>query len=133
RPPPIRGTLMPEPLRFATFLAPNMFSVYRFIADYIGARLDRPAELTVESSFAQFAAGAIDVGFLCGLPYVHLTRTRPVPVELLAAPVLHGDRYRQRTIYFSDVIVRRDRSFGSFADLRGAVWAYNDLDSHSGY
>src|SRR5262249_18134424 len=36
-------------------------------------------------------------------------------------------------IYFSDVIVRRDSRFQTFADLRGARWAYNELNSHSGH
>ena len=55
------------------------------------------------------------------------------PVEPLAAPVLQGDRYGGRPVYFSDVIVGRDSPFRSFADLRGGSWAYNDADSHSGY
>jgi phosphonate transport system substrate-binding protein len=124
---------MPEPLRFSTFLAPNMFPVYEFIASYVGSRLERPATLSVGTSFAEFAAGTADVGFLCGLPYVRLARERPVPIELVAAPVLHGERYQGRPIYFSDVIVRRESPFRAFADLRGRAWAYNDLDSHSGY
>ncbi len=36
-------------LRFATFLAPNMLPVYRFLADRIGDRLGRPVELVVGS------------------------------------------------------------------------------------
>jgi phosphonate transport system substrate-binding protein len=44
-----------------------------------------------------------------------------------------GDRYGGRPIYFSDVIVRRDGPIGSFADLRGRSWAYNEALSHSGY
>jgi len=64
---------------------------------------------------------------------VQLTRRQPAPVELLAAPVLEGERYHDRPIYFSDVIVRRDSSFQTFADLRGRSWSYNDPDSHSGY
>jgi phosphonate transport system substrate-binding protein len=54
-------------------------------------------------------------------------------VELLAAPVLQGERYGGRPVYFSDVIVRPDTPFKSFADLRGHSWSFNDLDSHSGY
>jgi phosphonate transport system substrate-binding protein len=121
------------PIRFATFLAPNMFPVYQFITNYVGEKLGCPTELIVGSSFDQFSAGQAEVGFICGLPYVHLARQRPSPVELLAAPVLHGGRYQGRPVYFSDVIVRRDSPYQTFADLRGCVWAYNDLDSHSGY
>src|SRR5215210_620518 len=120
-------------VRFASFLAPNMFGVYRFVADYVGEKLGRQAELTVGRSFDEFAVGEADVGFLCGLPYVELVRQPRPPVELLAAPVLRGARYGGRPIYFSDVIVRADRPFRSFSELRGRVWAYNDPDSHSGY
>ena len=35
------------PLPFATFLAPNMLPVYRFLADRIGRRLHRRVELVV--------------------------------------------------------------------------------------
>ena len=42
------------PLRFATFLAPNMLPVYRFLADRIGHRLGRRVELVVGRSFDQF-------------------------------------------------------------------------------
>jgi phosphonate transport system substrate-binding protein len=120
-------------LRFATFLAPNMLPVYEFVADFIGRELGGGAELVVGESFDQFANGEIDAGFICGLPYVQLAREIPALVEVLAAPVLGGDRYAGRPIYYSDVIVHRDSPVRTFADLRGRSWAYNDADSHSGY
>ena len=122
-----------EPIRFVTFLAPNMIRVYRFVADYVGRKLGVRTELTVGSSFGQFATGEADVGFICGLPYVHLAREAPPPVELLAAPVLSGERYGGRPIYFSDVIVHVNSPYRSFPDLRDRSWAFNDPDSHSGY
>jgi phosphonate transport system substrate-binding protein len=125
--------MTPQLIRFATFLAPNMLPVYQFIADYVGQKLNCPTELSVGSDFSQFAAGEADIGFICGLPYVQLTCQSPAPVELLAAPVLQGERYGGRPIYFSDVIVRQDSPFQTFADLRGCCWSYNDLGSHSGY
>jgi phosphonate transport system substrate-binding protein len=120
-------------LRFATFLAPNMYPVYEFVTRYVGQKLGRRTELIVGSSFDQFAAGEADVGFICGLPYVELADEPEPPVELLAAPVLEGERYQNRPIYYSDVIVRRDSPFRSFADLRGCTWAYNEPESHLGY
>ena len=60
-------------------------------------------------------------------------RQNPPPVELVAAPVLQGERYQGRPIYFSDVIVQADSPLRSFADLKGHSWSYNDPDSHSGY
>jgi len=122
-----------RPIRFATFLAPNMQPVYEFIARYIGEKLNQPTRLIVGSSFDQFAAGEVDVGFICGLPYIRL-RDQPEPsVDLLAAPVLSGERYSGKPIYFSDVIVRHDSPIQTFADLRGRSWCYNDPDSQSGY
>jgi len=117
----------------ATFLAPNMFPVYEFIVEHIGLTLGLSADLTVGTSFDQFASGELDAGFICGLPYVQLARLNPPPVELLAAPVLTGERYAGRPVYFSDVIVRRGDAARRFHDLRGRSWAYNDPDSHSGY
>lgn len=110
-------------LRFGTFLAPNLFDVYRFVAEYCGA------ELVVGESLDQFSSGDLDGGFICGLPYVHLAPK----VELLAAPILQGARYGGRPIYFSDVIVRADSPFHSFGELRGKSWSYNEPMSHSGY
>jgi phosphonate transport system substrate-binding protein len=52
---------------------------------------------------------------------------------VVAAPVLRGERYGGQPIYFSDVIVAAPSPHRSFADLRGARWAYNEPFSHSGY
>jgi phosphonate transport system substrate-binding protein len=46
---------------------------------------------------------------------------------------MEGRRYMNRPVYFSDVVVRSDSPFQTFADLRGARWAYNEPNSHSGY
>jgi phosphonate transport system substrate-binding protein len=117
-------------LRFATFLAPSMFPVYTFIARSVQRRLGIPTELVVGSSYQRLSEQA-DVSFLCGLAYIELRR-QGEPIEPLAAPLLHGRRYGGWPVYFSDVIVRRDSPFGSFADLRGCSWAFNEPYSHSG-
>jgi phosphonate transport system substrate-binding protein len=121
------------PLRFATFLAPNMAPVYRFLTERIGQRLGRRVELVVGRSFDQFEAGAADLGVICGLPYVWLAAQRPPPVEPLAAPVLSGARYAGRPVYYSDVIVGRDSPITCLEELAGRSWAYNEPASHSGY
>jgi phosphonate transport system substrate-binding protein len=123
---------MARPLRIATFLAPNTFPVYAFLARHLGEKLGVPTELYVGSSYDQLADG-VDVAFVCGLAYVELTRQGRAPVEPVAAPLLQGARYGGRPVYFSDVVVRRDSPFRSFADLRGRSWSYNEPLSHSGY
>ena len=119
-------------IRFATFLSPILYGTYEHIARYIGEKVDCPTTLRVGQSFAEFAEGQLDVAFICGLPYVRMASQYNCPVELLAAPVLIGKRYRHRPIYFSDVIVRNESPFTCFDDLRGCVWAYNERASHSG-
>jgi phosphonate transport system substrate-binding protein len=122
-----------QPLRFLTFLAPNLFLVYQYIVDYLARNLGCQADLSLGTSFDPLQTGQVEGAFFCGLPYVQLTRRQPPPVELLVAPILRGDRYQGRPIYFSDVIVHCDSTLKSFADLRGCTWAYNELGSHSGY
>jgi phosphonate transport system substrate-binding protein len=95
-------------------------------------KLGLRAQLFVGDSYEQLFEEA-DVAFICGLAYLEVQRNATSPVEPIAAPVLRGDRYQDKPIYFSDVIVRRDSSFKSFADLRGCRWAFNEPYSHSGY
>jgi phosphonate transport system substrate-binding protein len=120
-------------LRFVTFLAPNLYPFYEFIAHHAGRQLGLPTELAVRSSYAQLSSGAVDVVFVCGLPYVELARGGQAPVEPLAAPILRGKRFGAQAIYFSDVIVHCASRWRSFSDLRGCSWAYNEPHSQSGY
>jgi phosphonate transport system substrate-binding protein len=120
-------------LRFATYLAPSLYETYLYITCYVGAKVGHPAALAVGQSFNEFAEAQVDVGFICGLPYVQMADAPSCPVELLVSPVLLGERYQNRPIYFSDVVVRRDSPYLSFADLQGCVWAYNQKVSHSGW
>lgn len=121
-----------ETLRFANFLSPILHSTYEQIAHYAGQVLGLSATLHTGQSLDEFANGQADVGFLCGLLYVRMQQWADCPVELLAAPVLLADRYEDRPIYFSDVIVRGDSLHTSFDDLQGCTWAYNETTSHSG-
>jgi phosphonate transport system substrate-binding protein len=118
-------------LRFSTFLAPSLCPVYEAISRHVGRRLGAATEFTVAESYDELADA--DVSFVCGLAYIELCGPGRLPLRPVAAPVLAGPRYWGRPVYFSDVIVRRDRSFGSFADLEGASWCFNERLSHSGY
>lgn len=69
------------------------------------------------------------VGSVAGLTSILLP---PPPIALLAAPVMAAERYG-----VADLLLRRRcpprQPFYSFADLRGASWAYNEPGSQSGY
>jgi phosphonate transport system substrate-binding protein len=119
-------------LRILTYLAPNLFWFYQFISRYLAKKLRYPTELSVGSGYSELLDQA-DIAFICGLPYVEHTPLGVPHFEPLVAPVLIGDRYGGKPIYFSDVIVQRDSPFRSFADLRGCSWAFNEPHSQSGY
>jgi phosphonate transport system substrate-binding protein len=126
-----------EPLSISTCQSPNSEFFCRDLAGYISNKLGIPVETRLDIPWQQrehlLDAGKIDLCWICGLPYVWKA-DRPDPqIELLAAPVMRGERYQQRPIYFSDVVVREDSPFETFTDLYGASWAYNEPGSHSGY
>jgi phosphonate transport system substrate-binding protein len=122
-----------KPLVFANFLAPNMTAIYADVAARVGRALGVGAELIEGHDLEQLRDGSVDLAFLCGLPYVRLCPDGPGTLVPLAAPVLAEPRYQARPVYFSDVIVREDSVAGSFGDLRGRRWAYNDGGSLSGW
>jgi phosphonate transport system substrate-binding protein len=118
--------------RITTFLAPNMLPLYQLIADHLSQRIGYSMELVVGSSYQEVYQS--EFSFICGLPYVLRTPPREhASIQAIAAPVLVGERYHNKPIYFSDVIVHKNSSFHSFPDLRGHSWAYNEPESQSGY
>jgi phosphonate transport system substrate-binding protein len=122
-----------ERLRFGTYLAPNVMPVYELVTEEVGRRLGIETDLVVETSYDSCERDENEVCFVCSLPYVTFERRGLDLAVPVAAPVLIGDRYEGRPVYFSDVIVARDSDVGSFLDLRGRSWAYNEPLSHSGY
>jgi phosphonate transport system substrate-binding protein len=107
--------------------------LYAFLAGYLADRLDRRPEFVIAQSYERCAQDVDDVCFVCSVPYLLLADAGRIDLEVVAAPVLRGDRYAGRPIYFSDVVVAAASPHQSFADLRGATWAYNEPYSHSGY
>ncbi len=107
------------------------------VSDYITRQLGIPIQFVNNIAWQDrerlLDSGTIQIAWICGLPYT-VKADQAVPViELLVAPVMEGERYEDRLIYFSDVVVRRDSPFQTFVDLRGASWAYNEPNSQSGY
>ena len=118
-------------------MAENTDLIVLAIAHYITERTGIQTELVDDIPWQErgrlLGAGKVDLAWICGLSYVLKANQPAAGIELLVAPVMKSDRYQNRPIYFSDVVVHRDSQFQTFADLRGASWAYNEPGSHSGY
>ena len=129
-----------DPIRMvmsAAFISESGIGIYDKLARYLEKRLGKKVELYSGFSYVtisqMLAKGAVDIGFICGLPYV-LAHDLPQPqVELLVAPVMKDKRYQNKPIYYSYIIVRKDSPFQSFSDLRGKRFVYNETTSNSGY
>ena len=125
-----------RPLCVTSCQAPIAEPFWTAVAAWLGRRLGRDIllldALPWERRRAAFDAGEAQVCWLCGPPYVW-RRDGGEPIELLAAPVMAAARYRDRPVYYSDVIVRREDPHQHFMDLRGLTWAINERSSHSGY
>lgn len=126
-----------DALTLATCQAHNTVPVCQALADYLGERLTTPVTFLSgvdwRDCYHGIGTGAISLGWICGRPYTRLIDEKHAPIRLLAAPVMAGERYGGRPIYFSDVVVRADSPYHQFGDLRGASWAYNEPGSQSGY
>jgi phosphonate transport system substrate-binding protein len=119
-------------LTVVSLMSDNHLPFYQEIAEYLGRRSGIPTMFVIDRPWKErermLDRGQAQVGFICGLPYAQ----RADWLDLLAAPVMRGERYGDRPVYFSDIVVRHDSPFNSFIDLRGARWAYNEPDSWSG-
>lgn len=124
-------------IQLTTCQAVNTHAVTEAIANYLSEQLKLETRFVIEPPWEEclqyVLAGKIQIGWMCGYPYVQTVAKSEPPVELLALPVFAGERYENRPVYFSDVVVRWDSPFTRFEELRGATWAYNEVGSQSGY
>lgn len=130
---------MSHALRFVSLMSDNALPYYRALTAALSGALGRPVELVEDGRPWQqweqdLYRGEIDLGVICGLQYVLATDRGQQPgVEPLTAAVMAQSRYTDSPVYFSDVVVRVDSRYTTFAELRGARWAYNEPTSQSGY
>jgi phosphonate transport system substrate-binding protein len=126
-----------ESMKITSCQAPLMNDHCRAIVAYLAERLHLTLtfidDISWQERYEQLDRGGLDVAWICGAPYVRRVDQPDPGIELLAAPVWLGERYGNRPVYFSDVVVHQDSRFQSFADLQGATWAYNEAGSFSGY
>jgi phosphonate transport system substrate-binding protein len=120
------------PVRFgltAVVVRENL-QLYDRWSDYLSKHIGRPVHFVQARSYREIMGllevGGLDFAWICGYPFVQ--KRDPEYLELLAVPVFEG-----APLYRSYIIVHRDSSFASLADLEGRVFAFSDPDSNSGY
>src|SRR5579862_4791943 len=100
----------PSELLFASLAAANASAYYANLVAYLSQALGRSMRLVDEPAWQvrehQLIGGQAHLGIVCGLQYVRSRERGDEPgIELLAAPVMRGHRYRLEPVYFSDVVV----------------------------
>lgn len=131
----------PLPVAAATDIAPLRVAVaaiispkgtvesYSELANYLGAKLGRPAHLIQRRTYAEvnrlIEANEVDLALVCTSAYVD--GRDQFGMELLVAPEV--DR---QSVYYSELIVPSNSAAQRMADLRGKVFAFTDPMSHSG-
>jgi phosphonate transport system substrate-binding protein len=129
--------MSPDQLLLISYLSPNLFWYYQAVAQAMSRQCNLGVEILqgesdpLEDPRLQLDQG--DLAFLCGLPLIRHNRHTTSPLQLVAAPIVVGDRYQNRPIYFADIVVNATSNFLTLTDLEGTRFCYNDVGSNSGY
>lgn len=139
--PPVAQAETEKPITIAmtaAFVSEDGTAIYAKISNYLenktGMETNFLTGLSYSTVNAMVEAGATDIAFVCGYPYIlsHDGKETP-PMELLAAPIMEADLYEEKPIYYSYIVVREDSEEKSFEGLKGKRFVYNDKASNSGY
>lgn len=125
----------------AAFVSEQGLEIYDEMADYISEKMKVPVALVSGTSYEEsdmlLKRSIVQVGFICGFPYI-----RNEDYQLIAVPVMaienrqFEDAPSYRDVpgkYFSYTIVRKDSPITDWEGLRGKSYVYNDQSSNSGY
>ena len=123
---------------FKTYLTP---SIPREIFIIMAKYLERHCNIMVDLQFELTSSGPKkgtkleeDLSFMCSPPLYWLYDEYKDDIELIpVAPIFDDIRNKDEPVYFSDVLVKNNRSINSLDDIIGKTWSYNDTESLSGY
>jgi len=114
-------------------VVPGARDAWHQLLEWVNLRLDEPLHITEYPAPAPLEdlwnRDRLCGVFMCGWPY---TRSDPRPT-IVAAPVPAGYRYRGRPIYFTDMVVRKDKAFNHISDTFGGRLGWTVDGSHSGF
>ncbi|WP_281261475.1 PhnD/SsuA/transferrin family substrate-binding protein [Devosia naphthalenivorans] len=120
----------PDVLRFGltpVFLSDDL-ALLDELKRYLEQSCGRPVQLVTRRTYQEIVAllvsGQLEAAWICGYPFVQF-RSK---LSLVAVPVWRG-----KSLYQSYLIVAKDRSVATVAELKGDVHAFSDPDSNSGY
>ena len=88
----------------AAFVSEEGADIYAKISDYFGKKTGIETNFLTGLSYstvnAMVEAGATDIAFVCGYPYIlaHDGKEMP-PMELLVAPVMEAELYEDQPVY----------------------------------
>ncbi len=96
---------------------------------YLGQRLGVPVTFVQRQTYREISEllleGRLDAAWTCGFPFVR----HAGELRLLAVPLFQGAPFYRSYLIVPD----RDRATDGWRDLEGAVFAYSDPDSNSGW
>ena len=124
-------------LKLASGLGENSDRFCRAVAGFLENRIrisvQYVADVPTQEREKRFDQGEIDILWFYRAPDGYEPNAAATAVESEVVPVPRSNRYQDRLVYFSDIVVRRDCPFRSLADLRAASWADDEIRSRSGY
>lgn len=128
----------------AAFVSQKGIGVYKDIADYLSEKLNADVRVISGTSYDEsnmlLEQGIIQVGFICGLPYIQ--EHAKGNANLVAIPVMADDAGQIPGTpgyagvpgkYYSYTIVRKGSPYKSWQDLKGKSYVFNEVTSNSGY
>lgn len=96
---------------------------------YLSERLGQPVRFVRRKTYAEIAdllqSGELDAAWVCSFSYVFHRAT----LRLVAVPVFRGEPYYESYL----IVPAADTATRGYADLSGAVFAYVDPRSNTGY
>lgn len=104
-------------------------ALFAWVSESSGLKLeiiDHPAPAPLEALWVRPDMGCV---FMCGWPFSRAE----LRLTIIAAPCPLGQRYENRPIYFTDLVIRRDRGYRTLEDTFGGRIAWTVDTSHSGF
>ena len=128
----------------AAIVSDKGMGVYEEMARYFSIKLGWDVKIVSGLSYSEtdhlLDKGAVQIGYVCGLPYIH--KLAEGKYELLAVPIMalkkgtYPDAKGYENTpgkYYSYTIVHKDSPIKTWSDLKGRTYAFNDMNSNSGY